>query len=185
VSEGWPATGTERPGTVSPPSEDTATVPTAATDPRVAVNKTARVSPAGHQQGALAGDLIFYSYLVTNIGNVDLVSVAVQDPTVGPVTCPPLLAPLAPGARVICHANAPHTVTQDDVDAGHVTDIATATGTDAGHTTSPPSAPSTARVPTAEKKLASLDLIKRAGPPVDVNGNGITDAGDTIAYTFE
>src|SRR5262249_1173711 len=60
-----------------------------------------------------------------------------------------------------------------------------ATGTDAGHTTSPPSAPSTARVPTAEKKLASLDLIKRAEPPVDVNGNGITDAGDTIAYTFE
>ena len=26
--------------------------------------------------------------------------------------------------------------------------------------------------------------MKTAGTPVDVNGNGITDAGDTIAYSF-
>jgi uncharacterized repeat protein (TIGR01451 family) len=32
---------------------------------------------------------------------------------------------------------------------------------------------------------AGLSILKRAGTPVDVNGNGITDAGDTIAYTFD
>ncbi|MFI6423644.1 hypothetical protein [Promicromonospora sp. NPDC050880] len=31
----------------------------------------------------------------------------------------------------------------------------------------------------------SLALVKTAGEPVDVNENGITDTGDTIAYTFE
>ncbi|SEI13373.1 MULTISPECIES: DUF11 domain-containing protein [unclassified Leifsonia] len=30
----------------------------------------------------------------------------------------------------------------------------------------------------------ALSLVKHAGAPVDVNGNGITDAGDTIQYTF-
>ena len=32
--------------------------------------------------------------------------------------------------------------------------------------------------------MPSLTLVKTAGTPVDVNGNGITDAGDTIAYSF-
>ena len=31
---------------------------------------------------------------------------------------------------------------------------------------------------------ASLSLLKQAGTPTDVNHDGITDAGDTIAYTF-
>ncbi|GAB3614731.1 DUF7507 domain-containing protein [Humibacter ginsengisoli] len=31
----------------------------------------------------------------------------------------------------------------------------------------------------------ALTLVKHAGTPVDVNGNGITDAGDTIQYTFD
>ena len=33
-------------------------------------------------------------------------------------------------------------------------------------------------------KAASLSLLKRAAAPVDVTHDGITDAGDTIAYTF-
>ena len=31
---------------------------------------------------------------------------------------------------------------------------------------------------------AALTLDKQAGTPVDVNGNGLVDAGDTIPYTF-
>nr|BFF21354.1 hypothetical protein GCM10025730_48750 [Promicromonospora thailandica] len=31
----------------------------------------------------------------------------------------------------------------------------------------------------------SLELVKTAGEPVDVNENGVTDTGDTIGYTFE
>lgn len=31
---------------------------------------------------------------------------------------------------------------------------------------------------------AGLSIVKHAGTPVDVNGDGLTDAGDTIQYTF-
>ena len=33
-------------------------------------------------------------------------------------------------------------------------------------------------------QTAALSLVKHAGIPIDVNHDGITDAGDTIAYTF-
>jgi uncharacterized repeat protein (TIGR01451 family) len=33
-------------------------------------------------------------------------------------------------------------------------------------------------------KTDTLAIVKHAGTPVDVNGNGVTDAGDTIQYTF-
>ena len=33
-------------------------------------------------------------------------------------------------------------------------------------------------------KAASLSLTKHAATPVDVNNDGLVDAGDTIAYTF-
>jgi hypothetical protein len=33
-------------------------------------------------------------------------------------------------------------------------------------------------------KSTTLGLVKHAGTPVDVNGDGLTDAGDTIPYTF-
>ena len=75
-------------------------------------------------------------------------------------TCPVPAAPgLAPGASETCTGNTPHTVTQADVVAGHVSDTATATGTDAAGQTSPPSGSSTATVETApspEQPLTSI-----------------------------
>ncbi|MCW2858229.1 MAG: hypothetical protein JWR52_3844, partial [Marmoricola sp.] len=44
---------------------------------------------------------------------------------------------------------------------------------------SPPSSTTTPIVP-----VTTLTLVKSAGTPVDVNGNGRTDVGDTIAYSF-
>ena len=37
---------------------------------------------------------------------------------------------------------------------------------------------------TPTDQLASLDFTKTAGTPVDVNGDGLVDAGDTIACSF-
>ena len=62
------------------------------------------------------GETITYCYLVTNTGNVTLASVAVDDPTQGPVNCPTPAAPgLAPGASETCTADTAYTVTQADV----------------------------------------------------------------------
>ncbi|MEZ5191674.1 MAG: hypothetical protein R2734_03595 [Nocardioides sp.] len=52
--------------------------------------------------------------MVTNLGNVTLDPVTVDDPLVNPVTCP--AGPVAPGDSVTCTASA--TLTQADRDAG-------------------------------------------------------------------
>ena len=103
----------------------------------------------GDDSPLFTDETISYSYLVTNTGNVTLTSVAVDDPTLGPVTCPPpTVRGLVPNASVTCAANSAYTVTPEDVDRGFVTDTATATGTDTHGDTSQISGPSTVVVPT-------------------------------------
>ena len=70
-----------------------------------------------------AGQMIPYSYLVTNIGTTTLTGISVSS-NLSAVTCPS--GPLAPGTNETCIGT--YTVTQGDVDAGSVTNTATATG---------------------------------------------------------
>ena len=76
------------------------------------------------------GDVIAYSYLVTNTGNVTMTGpVTVADDR---ATCDVPGQGLAPGASVTCTAT--YTVTQADLDAGAVMNTATATvGDDRPH----------------------------------------------------
>ncbi|NBH06482.1 WD40 repeat domain-containing protein [Amycolatopsis sp. SID8362] len=122
------------------------------------------------------GDVITYTFSVTNEGSVTLNPVTVEDPALGPVTCP--AGPLAPGATVTCTA-APHVLTQAEIDAGEKTNTATATGIP------PKGDPVTGRdtVVTPITRLPGISLDKTAGPVTDTDGNG-PDAGDTIEYTF-
>ena len=62
---------------------------------------------------------------MTNTGTTTLTGVGVSDDLVPTVSCPS--ATLAPGASETCTGT--YTVTQGDVDAGSVTDVATASGT--------------------------------------------------------
>jgi hypothetical protein len=84
-----------------------------------------------------AGQLVSYSFVVTNTGNVTLTNVAVADLQAAPAAslasgpaCP--AATLAPGATETCTAT--YTVTQADIDNGSVSDSATVSG-------DPPSGP--------------------------------------------
>ncbi|MCW2755540.1 MAG: conserved repeat domain protein [Marmoricola sp.] len=108
-----------------------------------------------------------------------LTNVGVTDPKAGSVTCP--VTAVAPGASTTCTADSPYVITQADVDAGTVDNTATSTGTPptGPPVTSPPSSTTTPIVP-----ITTLSLVKHASTPLDVNGNGRTDAGDTIAYSF-
>ena len=152
VTDTATATGEGGTGGTSPPSDpSTEIVKTEPPAPEVAISKLAVVSPAADQDAAELGDTVQYTYLVTNIGNVNLTSVAVDDPAIGSVTCPTPAPPgLAPGSSVTCTADTPHTVTQDDLDAGEVTDTATATGVGEAGGTSPRSDPATVTIPTVD-----------------------------------
>jgi uncharacterized repeat protein (TIGR01451 family) len=182
VTDTATATGVGEAGGTSPRSHPaTVTVPTVEGDPRVSIVKSGGVSPSGDQGGVLVDDTITYSYLVTNTGNVSLTSVAVNDPTAGPVTCPTPSPRMAPGDSVTCTADTPHTVTQGDVDAGQVTDTAIATGTGVRGGESAPSGPSTVTIPAATVVSVSLDKLATVDPTRDQLGATV---GDTIHYAY-
>ena len=171
-------------GTSGASDPATATIPTAPATPLVAIAKNGAVSPASRQTGARRGDTISYSYLVTNIGNVDLTSVAVDDPTLGPVTCPAPAAPgLSPGDSLTCTADQTYTVGQADVEAGQVVDTATATGVGVIGGVSAQSDPSTVTIPTvAPPDPAGGDGPGNGGVPVGgvQTGGRLAPAGHAV-----
>ena len=182
VTDTATATGTGVRGGESPPSDpSTVTIPIA-TVVAVSLDKLAVVDPISDQLGAKVGDTIHYTYLVTNIGSVSLTAVTVADPTIGPVTCPTPSPPLAPLNSVICTADNAHTVTTADVDAGFVTDIATATGTGVIGGTSDPSDPATATIPTAQ--VAPLVAIAKNGSVSPASRQTGARPGDTISFSY-
>ncbi len=124
------------------------------------------------------GDEIRWTFTLTNTGTRTLNTLSVSDPTAGAVTCP--AGALAPGASTTCTADSPHLVTQADVDAGVVSNTATAAAVDSSAATVG-SNPSSTDTPLEQR--VGLRLVKK-GVPTDVNHNRRIDAGDTIAWTF-
>ncbi|MFH8474745.1 DUF6923 family protein [Streptomyces sp. NPDC018000] len=178
TSTGTPPGGTEPP--VSPPSEVTVPAPP---KPDLKVVKTGKAEKPGK---LVAGEKVFYEFLVTNTGNVTLKDVKVNEGEftgtgkLSDVACPADAASLAPGGSVTCKAS--YEVTQADVDAGSIENSATATGTPPGGIEPPVSPPSKVKVPANGE--GRLDLVKTA-KPVDVNKNGRTDLGDRIEWKLK
>ena len=179
IASGSPPSG---PPIDSPPS--TATV-VATQNPALSIAKSA--SPASV---SAVGDIVTYTFAVTNTGNVDLTDVSVNDtqqPPAGGLTsgpmCQSLSSPagscrgfstsLAPGQ--VATFTATYIVTQADLDHGSINDSAIASG-------SPPSGPpidsppSTATVPVTQSP--ALSITKSASPA------SVSAVGDTVTYTF-
>jgi uncharacterized repeat protein (TIGR01451 family) len=183
VSDTATSTGTDTKGKVSPVSDPDTFIVSGTPMPDTVIHKSAQVSPVADQNAAKAGDTVAYSYLVTNTGNVDLTTVAVNDPAIGSVTCPSPPSPgLSPGESETCTADALHTVTQADVDNGRVVDTATATGTDSNGTVSPVSDPSTATIFTVAPN-PDVSLVK-SGTVAPAADQGAAKVGDTISYSY-
>ena len=136
-----------------------------AQEPAVTLDKQ-----AGIPSGNAAGQSIDYTFVITNSGNVTLTSVGLSDPKLGPLSCPD--TSLAPAASTTCHAT--YELTQGDVDAGHVANLAvvTATAPDGSDVT----AEDETDTPIAGDPVIALEKV--AGAP---SGNS---AGSTIDYTF-
>ncbi|MCR1785275.1 DUF11 domain-containing protein [Nocardioides carbamazepini] len=168
-------------GDVTSP-EDTTSTDTVEPDPGLAVEKSAQLTTDEGTAGAAdEGDVITYSFEVTNTGNVTMTNVAIDDvlPGLSP-TSPLQVATLAPGADTTFTAT--YTVTQADVDAGtpvHNSAVAEGRAPDGATTTSVPDTTDTAVV-AADPGLA-IDKTAMLG---DANANGTADKGEVIAYTF-
>jgi hypothetical protein len=102
---------------------DTPTVTTSGQTSTITLMKTAIVSGTG-----MLGDVITYIFTLENTGNTTLTNIVVTDPMItNPIIGSPI-ASLAPGGTTI--AMATYTITQSDIDAGGVTNSATATAQD-------------------------------------------------------
>src|SRR5207249_75586 len=117
------------------------------------------------------GQTITYTYKITNNGNTTLAGpFSVADDKQGTIS-PCGSGPLAPGASTSCTST--HTVTQSDIDAGSLTNIATASF---GAVTS-----NSASVTVTANRTMSIDLMATATP----NFSSPPVAGDTINYNFK
>ena len=168
-------TGTGTAGTANAWALDTGTTsspPGLCVAPAISVVKTA--DPSAVQR---AGELVAYSFLVTNNGNGPLSEISVADtfsaPSTGslPVACP--VTTLAAGASMTCTAT--YAVTQADIDNGVINDSATATGT-------PASGPAVTSAPSIASVNAppapSITLVKAASV------SSFTSAGTPVTYSY-
>ena len=151
-------------GVVTSPT-DTATA-TATQSPALTIVK----SIAAGDPYAAVGDVISYSFLVTNAGNVALPGLfEVNDDKASDESCP-VTASLAPAETVTCTAS--YTVTQADLDAGSVTNVAFATN---GVVASPTDT-ATATATLSPGPIADIAVTKTSAPNPYV-------AGGTLTYT--
>ena len=155
-------------------ANNTAQVTVAPAAPALTVEKSASVDKITQ-----AGQKVTYSFTVTNTGNIRLSDITIAEGTfsgtgaLSTPVCPTDPTWLEPGKDVTCTAE--YVTTQADVDAGSITNDATATGkTPRGASTV--SAPAAAKV-TAEQTPA-LELVKKAST------DRISHAGQKITYTF-
>lgn len=150
--------------------------------PNIALVKNATLNDLG-TPGVDASDTISYAYTVVNTGAVTLTGITISDPLVtvsgGPID-------LAPGAQDSTSFTATYTITQADIDAGSVSNTATATGdlpgggtvsdtSGTGPTTDDPTV-------TPLDATSGIALIKDA--TLNDLGTPGVDAGDTISYAF-
>ncbi|MGA0570651.1 DUF7507 domain-containing protein [Variovorax sp. VNK109] len=151
--------------------------------PAIQVTKSSAITTDVGAVGLLdAGDVITYTVVVTNTGNVTLSNLAVTDvfnggaPTT--LTCPSTtLTTSAPGNTVTCNTYT-HTVTQAEVDAGApLVNVATATARDPANTVVTDDDTRTLNVLAG---APSFTLDKRA-----VSGFPYANVGDVVNYEYE
>ncbi len=152
------------------PISDEVTVPISVS-PQFTFQKSATPSEI-----TAAGQIITYSFAVTNSGNVTLNNITVNESafsgtgTLSAITCP--TTTLAPEESTVCTAT--YTATQEDINAGVITNTATAQAS-YGSVVLLPASSSAAVTATP---AAALTLQKTASPTI------VNAAGEQVTYSF-
>ncbi len=171
----------------TPPSGDpvtgtgTATIPAPAT-PAVKIVKS--VSDANNDNMAQLGEVLTYTFTVTNTGNVPLTDLKLTDPklNLSNVNCESPSTALAVGASTTCTAltaaQKKYTVTNQDVSNGTVDNTVTVSATPP--TGGPVSGTSTVTIATQSNSPA-IHVVKSVS---DASGDGVAQLGEVLTYTF-
>ncbi len=109
-------------------------VPTEAASPSLELRKDVRaITDVDGSQSTTVGDLIVWSFAVSNTGNVPITGLLIDDPLLANVgvsiACP--VTELDPGVSTVC-VSEEYEVTEADLNSGAVHNVATATGTTPG-----------------------------------------------------
>ncbi|MFJ6538920.1 hypothetical protein ACIQH5_22035 [Paenarthrobacter sp. NPDC091711] len=165
-------------------------VPVAGADISCVVASTANSSPdmefalsadaSGVRSPSAVGDRIIYSFTAKNTGNVPLTDVVIDDPKAGhsavAYTWPGTPGELLPGQTLL--ATARYAVTQADIDAGHVANSASITG-------SPPTGPPVTPPPgDADTPLVMAPAMQFSGSSPAPDAEVLWKIGDIITFTF-
>src|SRR5690606_19389493 len=138
------------------------------------------------------GDHIQYTFSVVNIGDLDIENLVINDATIGVNGLVPVPSHLSPNHKVT--ATATYAITQADIDAGGVWNLATVNGedpfgtsvkatskdpnpldpTDPSHPGIDPDCPDCTITPLNPQKSIALN---KSGQFVDKDGNGKADVG--------
>ncbi|MCO5224748.1 MAG: hypothetical protein M9953_05375 [Thermomicrobiales bacterium] len=132
----------------------------------------------GTDKIANPGDVITYSFTVTNVGNMTLKGMTITDPLPGLTWVDGnTIDSLAPGESATLTAT--YAITQDDIDAGTRENLAVVEDT-------PPDGEEPVKdkdpeeVPIPQER--EIDLVKTG--ELDLGENGVSDPGDVITYEF-
>ena len=135
--------------------------------PALSVEKTATTA-----NFSVPGDIVSYSYVLTNTGNLTLTEpLTISDDKIASVSCPSNQG-LAPTETLICSAD--YVATQADLDAGSVTNIASASTVIDGVTTTSAEVSETVNA----EQAPALTIVKTALT------SEFTAVGDTLDYEY-
>ena len=156
-------------GTVTDTGSSSVPIPASAS---IDVTKSGTFDP-GTDGIANPGDIISYTVLVKNTGNVTLHSITATDPLIT-LTCDKTT--LAPGETATCTAT--YQVTQADIDAGHVANTAT------GHGTTPGGDDVTDTGGTDTPIPQSPGISVDKSGTLDLGDDNVANPGDIISFTI-
>jgi uncharacterized repeat protein (TIGR01451 family) len=193
-----PTDPTTPPGPTNPVVPGKTVLPIGETPAITAVKWISGVDDVNDNGVTDKGDVIRYSFIVTNTGNVTLSQVRIADDDA--VATGGLIPSMAPGQSDTGTFSASHVLEQDEVDLGSYANQATFTGDRPGGgtaeaSTSTPTDPMSAPDPDTNPVLPGatvlpipeapgLSAVKSISEMVDANDNGVTDVGDVIRYAF-
>lgn len=130
------------------------------------------------------GDTIAYNIVVTNAGNVTVTNLTVADANATLGTCTPAApATLAPAASITCAAT--HVITDADMTAGKVDNVATASGTAAGAPVSGSGSGTNGSL-NVTSNVVTVPLVRNPAITIvkSVTGAMPTDIGGYVHYTI-